>query len=138
MLRDNLAGLIEPMLNSAGLQLSRAVPRTKKESSDDRPQNALKIPARQGGIYTLPENVASPFHAEPAQKWIHSYSGSRKYHTNSIEVLYAKLPQPEPATPLVISECATKLAEGFKRIWVERCSKYRNKRGWNCTRPLRK
>src|ERR1700678_4113119 len=67
MLRDNLAGLIEPMLNSAGLQLSRAVPRTKKESSDDRPQNALKIPARQGGIYTLPENVVSPFHAEPAQ-----------------------------------------------------------------------
>jgi putative transposase len=37
----------------------------RNESSDDRPQNALKIPARQGGIYALTENVASPFHAEP-------------------------------------------------------------------------
>ncbi|HXO30893.1 MAG TPA: hypothetical protein VN901_00920, partial [Candidatus Acidoferrales bacterium] len=39
----------------------------RNESSDDRPQDALKIPARQGGIYTLAENVASPFHAEPPQ-----------------------------------------------------------------------
>ena len=64
MLRDNLAGLIEPMLSSA-----RAYPLAlctdRNESSDDRPQDALKIPARQGGIYTLAENVASPFHAEP-------------------------------------------------------------------------
>ena len=73
-----------------------------------------------------------------AWKWIHSYSGRRKYNTNSIEILYANLPQPEPIAPLVISDHAIKLAEGFKRIWVERCSKYRNKRGWNCTRPLRK
>src|ERR1700721_3481771 len=66
MLRDNLAGLIEPMLSSA-----RAYPLALctdgNESSDDRPQDALKIPARQGGIYTLAENVASPFHAEPPQ-----------------------------------------------------------------------
>src|ERR1700735_2692788 len=64
MLRDNLAGLSEPMLSSA-----RACPLAlctdRNESSDDRPQDALKIPARQGGIYTLAENVASPFHAEP-------------------------------------------------------------------------
>jgi hypothetical protein len=66
MLRDNLAGLIEPMLSSAGTY-SLALCTHPNESSDDRPQNALKIPARQGGIYTLPENVASPFHAEPAQ-----------------------------------------------------------------------
>src|ERR1700735_2221144 len=65
MLRDNLAGLIEPMLSSAGTY-SLALCTNQNESSDDRPQNALKIPARQGGIYTLPENVASPFHAEPA------------------------------------------------------------------------
>jgi len=65
MLRDNLAGLIEPMLSSAGTY-SLALCTHPNESSDDRPQNALKIPARQGGIYTLPENVASPFHAEPA------------------------------------------------------------------------
>ena len=66
MLRDNLAGLIEPMLSSAGTY-SLALCTNQNESSDDRPQNASKIPARQGGIYTLPENVASPFHAEPAQ-----------------------------------------------------------------------
>ena len=66
MLRDNLAGLIEPMLSSAGTY-SLALCTHPNDSSDDRPPNALKIPARQGGIYTLPENVASPFHAEPAQ-----------------------------------------------------------------------
>jgi putative transposase len=37
----------------------------RKQSSDDRPLDALKIPARQGGIYALTENIASPFHAEP-------------------------------------------------------------------------
>ena len=37
----------------------------RNESSDDRPRNALKIPARQGGIDALTENAASPFHAEP-------------------------------------------------------------------------
>jgi len=50
MLRDNLVGLIEPMLSSAGanpLALSTA----RKKSPDDRPP-ALKIPARRGGIYT--------------------------------------------------------------------------------------
>ena len=66
MLRDNLAGLIEPMLSSAGTY-SLALCTHPNDSSDDRPPNALKIPARQGGIYPLPENVASPFHAEPAQ-----------------------------------------------------------------------
>jgi len=63
MLRDNLAGLIEPMLSSAGA-CPLALCTDRNESSDDRPQNALKIPARQGGIYALTENVPSPFHAE--------------------------------------------------------------------------
>ena len=70
MLRDNLAGLIEPMLSSAGAY-PLALATDRKELSDDRPQYALKIPARQGGIYALTENVASPFHAEPR----HSLSG---------------------------------------------------------------
>src|SRR5664280_1505267 len=39
----------------------------RNESSDDRPRNALKIPARQGGICALTKIVASPFHAEPRQ-----------------------------------------------------------------------
>ena len=66
MLRDSLAGLIEPMLSSAGAY-PFALATDRKELSDDRPQYALKIPARQGGIYALTENVASPFHAEPRQ-----------------------------------------------------------------------
>jgi hypothetical protein len=64
MLRDNLAGLIEPMLSSAGAYLSRCA-LTRTSHRNDRPQNALKIPARQGGIYALTENVPSPLHAEP-------------------------------------------------------------------------
>ena len=64
MLRDNLAGLIEPMLSSTGAY-PLALATDRKELSDDRPQYALKIPARQGGIYALTENAASPFHAEP-------------------------------------------------------------------------
>ena len=65
MLRDNLAGLIEPMLNGA-----RAYPlalRTnRKQSSDDRPP-CLENPLPAGAESTLTENVASPFHAEPGQ-----------------------------------------------------------------------
>ena len=51
----------------------------RNESSDDRPQNALKIPARQGGIYALTENVASPFHAEPRQPVLKSASEERRH-----------------------------------------------------------
>jgi hypothetical protein len=65
MLRDNLAGLIEPMLQQRGRPTPSRCALTH-ESSDDRPQHALKIPARQGGIYALAENVSSPFQAEPA------------------------------------------------------------------------
>jgi hypothetical protein len=39
----------------------------QKKSSDDRPQDALKIPAPKGRNLTLTENAASPFHAEPTQ-----------------------------------------------------------------------
>jgi hypothetical protein len=73
-----------------------------------------------------------------AWKWIHAYSGKRQYNTNSVEVIYANLPRPEPTIPLVISDKAVKLAAGFKMIWLGKCGKYKNKRGWNCTRPLRK
>jgi hypothetical protein len=38
-----------------------------EKSSDDRPQDALKIPAPKGRNLTLTENAASPFHAEPRQ-----------------------------------------------------------------------
>jgi mannose-6-phosphate isomerase-like protein (cupin superfamily) len=64
MLRDNLAGLIEPM--RAARELDPLALFTKqKKSSDDRRQHALKIPALKGRNLTLTENAASPFHAEP-------------------------------------------------------------------------
>ena len=66
MLRDNLAGLIEPMLSSAGAN-PLALCTARKKPSDDRPQDPLKIPAPKGRNLTLTENAASPFHAEPRQ-----------------------------------------------------------------------
>ncbi len=64
MLRDNLVGLIEPMRSARELN-PRALFTEQKKSSDDRPQDALKIPAPEGRNLTLTENAASPFHAEP-------------------------------------------------------------------------
>src|SRR5438132_14226781 len=52
LLGDNLTGLIEPMFSSAGAY-PLALCTDRNKSSDDRPQHALKIPARQGGIYAL-------------------------------------------------------------------------------------
>jgi len=67
MLRDNLVGLIEPMRAARELK-PRALFTEQKKSSDDRPQDALKIPAPKGRNLTLTENAASPFHAEPRQE----------------------------------------------------------------------
>jgi hypothetical protein len=64
MLRDNLAGLIEPMRAARELN-PLALFTEQKKSSDDRPQDALKIHAPKGRNLTLTENAASPFHAEP-------------------------------------------------------------------------
>jgi hypothetical protein len=66
MLRDNLAGLIEPMRAARELDPLALFPEQKK-SSDDRPQDTLKIPAPKGRNLTLTENAASPFHVEPRQ-----------------------------------------------------------------------
>ena len=63
MLRDNLVGLIEPMLNSAGAY-SLALCTEWKPSSDDRPR-CLENPRPEGAESTLTENACSPFHAEP-------------------------------------------------------------------------
>ncbi len=66
MLRDNLAGLIEPMLSSAGAN-PLALCTARKQSSDDRPP-CLENPRPEGAESTLTENAASPFQAEPRQK----------------------------------------------------------------------
>ena len=63
MLRDNLVGLIEPMLSSAGAN-PLALCTARKKSSDDRPP-CLENPRPEGAESTLTENTASPFHAEP-------------------------------------------------------------------------
>ena len=65
MLRDNLAGLIEPMLSGAGAY-PLALRTNRKQSSDDRPP-CLENPRPAGAESTLTENGASPFHAEPGQ-----------------------------------------------------------------------
>ena len=65
MLRDNLVGLIEPMLSSAGAY-PLALCTAWKPSSDDRPP-CLENPRPAGAESTLTENAASPFHAEPKQ-----------------------------------------------------------------------
>ena len=63
MLRDNLVGLIEPMLSSAGAN-PLALCTARKKPSDDRP-SCLENPRPKGAESTLTENAASPFHAEP-------------------------------------------------------------------------
>src|SRR5713101_9304974 len=70
MLRDNLVGLIEPMLSSAGANpLALCTARKSHRTIDP---HALKIPAPKGRNLTLTENAASPFHAEPRQSIIRS------------------------------------------------------------------
>jgi hypothetical protein len=63
MLRDNLVGLIEPMLSSAGAN-PLALCTARKKPSDDRPP-CLENPRPEGAESTLTENATSPFHAEP-------------------------------------------------------------------------
>jgi len=67
MLRDTLAGLIEPMLASAGAYHSRAGCRILGIRHRTIDPHALKIPAPIGAEPTLTENAASPFHAEARQ-----------------------------------------------------------------------
>ncbi len=63
MLRDNLVGLIEPMLISAGADpLALSI---QKQASDDR-SSCLENPRPEGAESSLTENVTSPFQAEPA------------------------------------------------------------------------
>jgi hypothetical protein len=59
MLRDNLTGLIEPMRAARELA-PLALFTEQQKSSDDRPQDALKIPAPKGLLYfTLNQDTLS-------------------------------------------------------------------------------
>jgi hypothetical protein len=71
-------------------------------------------------------------------KWISLQSGRRQCNTNAIEIIHTNLPQPEPEVVINITDTAVRLADGFMHLWMERCHRYKNKRGWNCTRPLRR
>src|ERR1700740_2899550 len=86
MLRDNLAGLIEPMLGSAavrnigcpGVHDSRAVRTAQHQSHRTIDPQCLENPRPEGAESTLPGNAAPPFPAEPRQpgngwhQWISS------------------------------------------------------------------
>jgi hypothetical protein len=63
MLRDNLVGLIEPMLSSAGANPLALCTARKSHRTIDPP--CLENPRPEGAEPTLTENVPSPFHAEP-------------------------------------------------------------------------
>jgi hypothetical protein len=65
MLRDNLAGLIEPMFSSGGANPPALCTARKKSWTID--PHALKNRHTEGAESTLTENAASPFHAEPRQ-----------------------------------------------------------------------
>jgi len=67
MLRDNLAGLIAPMRNSAGADPPALAIHNQKQASDDR-SLCLENPRPVGAESSLTKNVTSPFQAEPAQK----------------------------------------------------------------------
>jgi hypothetical protein len=66
MLRDNLAGLIAPMRNSAGADPPALGIQNQRQASDDR-SLCLKNPRPVGTESSLTENVTSPFQAEPGQ-----------------------------------------------------------------------
>jgi len=65
MLRDNLMGLIEPMLASAGVYPLALSSRQLGHRTID--PLCLENPRPEGAEFTLAENVCSPFHAEPEQ-----------------------------------------------------------------------
>jgi hypothetical protein len=69
MLRDNLAGLIAPMRNSAEADPSALSIQYQKWASDDR-SSCLENPRPKGAESSLTENVTSPFQTEPAQSWV--------------------------------------------------------------------
>src|ERR1035437_9098695 len=106
MLRDNLVGLIEPMLSSAGAN-PLALCTARKKPSDDRPP-CLENPRPAGAESTLTENAASPFHAEPKQEnqaffvssgvvlWKCSVERSRsKWHSRDLGILRGRRHQGE-------------------------------------------
>src|SRR6266853_2120563 len=100
MLRDNLVGLIEPMLSSAGANpLAQCTAR--KKPSDDRP-SCLENPRPEGAESTLTENAASPFHAEPRHFRHVSVMKStigQLQKTSSISRL------PDPVAHLTVAQC---------------------------------
>ena len=91
MLRDNLVGLIEPMLSSAGAN-PLALCTARKKSSDDRPP-CLENPRPEGAESTLTENAPSPFHAEPKQSQLPSDGSIAWNHVTVSPNLAGELPE---------------------------------------------
>src|SRR6266567_2805808 len=103
MLRDNLVGLIEPMLSGAGAY-PLALRTNRKQSSDDRPV-CLENPRPAGAESTLTENVASPFHAEPGQDVVQEH-GEPLFSILSCYLTYP-LERARRTFPALSPECVT-------------------------------
>ena len=104
MLRDNLVGLIEPMLSSAGAN-PLALCTARKKPSDDRPP-CLENPRPEGAESTLTENAASPFHAEPKQIRDQLFNSSEKRLARILLLLahFGKEGKPETVIPQLSQE----------------------------------
>jgi hypothetical protein len=102
MLRDNLAGLIEPMPNSAGAD-PLALCTARKKSSDDRPP-CLENPRPEGAESTLTENAASPFHAEPR-------------HTSDFVTDITNLRAPSPSSEKLFAPLEVCRMKLIARVW---------------------
>ena len=82
MLRDNLAGLIEPMLSSAGAY-PLALGTEPKQPSDDRPP-CLENPRPEGAESTLTENAALHFTLSQYKRFVEQaktdFNGADRCH----------------------------------------------------------
>jgi hypothetical protein len=102
MLRDNLTGLIEPIMGSAGMLTLALLPLPSRNEKSNRTidPGCLENPRHAGAESTLTENVASPLPAEPGQM----------ERTALKMAVLAPIPRPKIAT-------AVKAKPGFLRNW---------------------
>jgi hypothetical protein len=84
MLRDNLAGLIEPMFSSGGANPPALCTARKKSWTID--PHALKNRHTEGAESTLTENAPSPFHAEPRHTAVRSLNPLYKLKSYFVEL----------------------------------------------------
>jgi DNA-binding transcriptional MocR family regulator len=72
------------------------------------------------------------------QKWITVRSGKRQYNSNSYDIQFQNLPEPQEPHKAETSEDAKALAQVYAQLFLKHCAKYTNKKGRVCRRPLHK